>query len=1108
MTFTPHEALIERIDKWIHPDSWNDINLYSVLYEKDTGIEPCLENIEYWEVPGLAKPNITDIINRANSHSHHEGKVFGPSWSTKWFRLTMKFSKNKLRHYRERLALKWDSNCEALLYTSKGNPVSAYTGGTWVDRRDLAFLLSSLPEIKNTAVKYYIEMACNGMFGNGGKGLISAPDPKRTFKLESCELVVVNELAHALYWDMLVLRDVAKQLSDNPVGIEAANIATAIINTTDIHSAVSLQNARKRIREHGMFSDVLATSDSFSLTRSSYKLDHTVVAVGHCHIDTAWLWPFSETRRKVVRSWVTQMDKAAHSAIDDLQCNSLQWNFAASQAVQYEWLREDHPNVFARLCKEVKTGKFIPIGGAYTEFDANMPSGESMIRQFLYGIQFFEVSKKENFESGGFSWCPSKVFWLPDTFGYSGNLPQIMQGFEIPYFLSQKLSWNLTVKFHHTTFLWEGIDGSTVLAHFPPADTYNSDCSVAEVLKCVKNHKSLAHSKRSLLLFGHGDGGGGPATSHLEQLQRVQQCKGMPTIETKLTPTEFFADVEEEIGPTPPPPRWVGELYLELHQGTLTSQANIKKQNRQCENRLRTLEALLVYAAYGLSALPAPDATVTNDFLNAIRDEIRTLWKTVLLCQFHDVLPGSSIGQVYSDTNDLLSQVLNKSWLLCQQLMEIVLPAYHSSASTSFILTNIVPSSVLKHIAFNGTGFARDDYYRKKTSDLLNFSIRDAHLMNVSSLERSIPDSVNDSIVASVTDDCVSGDETAYGYSMENKYIKVQISTRGLLFDANDNIGEEAGRGIANCLTVHEDVPFFWDAWDVMPYHAQTGYSLNHNHQSSSPMEEVISNRNRTKPAGVIRQTITLFADSPELCFHSEVSFPLALHTRNAIYEIQNGLMQRPTHGNTQFDNSMYEVCAQRFACLAEPDYGVALLNDCKYGHSCRASTLSLSLLRSPKSPDNFCDMGKHEFTYVLLPYIGASVSGIVGNTETQRHSPVQAATLVEKIPYTALEGPSLAKIISDGVSSSGCSLAIDCIKLAEDDQDVIIRLVETSGCSGTGFVCMHPGMHVAGAREVNMAEKELPGDRTMCATLVDGLIQVRYTPFKIITVRITLHVQ
>ena len=537
MVLTEDEVLLERCEKFLSKDYWTDINIQSQL-QRSTHSLANLQCIELQpEEPHYSFEEIRAMFGSSTSTSRSRscalGESFGPSWATVWFHLSFALPESWLG---ESIAFRWDSSSEAMLYTDKGRHIQAFTGGDGEDRRDECILTLSASS-EDLQGEVYIEMACNGMFGNGNNGLIRPPDPNRRFPLLNAELVSVNVPVRKLFWDMHTLYHLVRASKDTATRASILRVLNGVINRVDLGDLASLEHCASLL-------------DECKTKAGEGTIDHEITAVGHCHIDTAWLWPYKETRRKIARSWSSQLH------LMDLYPD---WKFVASQTVQWEWLEQDHPLLFQRILKKVEENRFIPIGGSYVEFDANIPSSESMIRQFLYGQQYYQSVLHAS----------SDVFWLPDTFGYSAQLPQIMQGFGIKYFLSQKLSWNLFNKFPHTTFRWQGLDGTAVIAHFPPADTYNSSASPEDVLKCVDNHKSLKSSNRSMLLFGHGDGGGGPSVSHLEQLSRLKKLKGVPRILTDNSPSAFFEALEKDFFANKPAvriPTWSGELYLELHQ--------------------------------------------------------------------------------------------------------------------------------------------------------------------------------------------------------------------------------------------------------------------------------------------------------------------------------------------------------------------------------------------------------------------------------------------------------------------------------------------------------------------------------------------------------------
>lgn len=398
------KILIERIEKWMSPIYWADVNVRSAMYGE---YEADVTNLCVYEPRGTSRPLISTIIPLLDQFQPTSiGTHFGPSWSSKWFHFSVDIPDQMDAAI---VCLKWDSNSEAMIYNNEGKPLQAFTGGGGSDRRDLYVIDRNATS--GDHMSFFVEMACNEMFGNGDGGMIKPPAPNKTFTLSTVKLVTLNQIGHDLFWDMSVMYDMVQSLAENsPTASAALALMTQIINDVDLKSEESMTSAHR--------------SASAFFESKECKVDHDIFAFGHCHIDTAWLWPYAETRRKVARSWVTQCDLLRRYSA---------YKFVASQTVQFEWLMDDHPEVLEDIRGLVRDGKFIPVGGTYVEFDAYMPSGESMVRQFLYGMELM----KQQFE------ISPKIFWLPDTFGYSSQLPQIINGFGMKYFLSQKLSWNL-----------------------------------------------------------------------------------------------------------------------------------------------------------------------------------------------------------------------------------------------------------------------------------------------------------------------------------------------------------------------------------------------------------------------------------------------------------------------------------------------------------------------------------------------------------------------------------------------------------------------------------------------------------------------------------------
>jgi alpha-mannosidase len=565
------------------------------------------------DVPGLDRPTFKHALAQ-EFRPTHVGESFGPSWSTHWFRVQLAVPP-ELRK-KEHLELHWDTNSEGMIWSEDGNPLQGLTGG---GERTEWILPASFRDGKEHTI--YIEMACNGMFGNPmGGDTIQPPDPNRYFQLSKAEIVAVNLVARQLWIDIWVIGDAAREFpSDSWEQHKAMKVATSIIDAFKLGDQQSLIKGRKIAEEY------LGKEVSSSKVYDS-GADPLVYGIGHCHIDTCWLWPWAETKRKVARSWSSQCD---------LMDRYPEHRFACSQAQQYKWLKEYYPYAFDRVKEKVKKGTFQPIGGSWVEHDTNMPSGESLVRQFLYGQRFFESHFGER--------C--QTFWLPDTFGYSSQLPQLCRLAGMTRFFTQKLSWNNINKFPHTTFNWVSLDGSQVICHMAPSETYTAGANFGDVRRSVTQHKSMDQDPTSLLVFGKGDGGGGPTWEHLEKLRR---CRGMsdqvgllPRVHMGQSVEDFFDRLEKKVAEGTELVTWYGELYFELHRGTYTTQANNKLNNRKSEIMLRDIELLATMATLQDSSYKYP------------KKEIDFMWEATLLCQFHDCLPGSSIEMCYDDSDEV-----------------------------------------------------------------------------------------------------------------------------------------------------------------------------------------------------------------------------------------------------------------------------------------------------------------------------------------------------------------------------------------------------------------------------------------------------------------------
>jgi alpha-mannosidase len=588
-----------------------------------------------------------------------------------------------------------------------------------------------------------------------------------------------------------------------------------------------------------------------------------VTAVGHAHIDTAWEWPLREGRRKVARSWSTQLP-----LLDEFP----DYIFAASQPAQYAWMKESYPDIYRRIKRKVESGQWEPVGGMWVEADCNLPSGEALVRQLLHGKRFF--MRELGYET--------RILWLPDVFGYPGNLPQLMAEAGCDFFLTQKLSWNDTNKPEHHTFLWEGIDGTRVFTHFPPADGYNGMLSAEEIAYAISNHKDAARSPMLLYLFGWGDGGGGPQPEMIDQAREMDVNIGRA------------ADFFDRAGATASELAVVkGELYFELHRGTYTTQSRTKRLNRRAQVILREAEMWSVAA---------------GDYPSK---RLEGLWKTLLLHQFHDILPGSSIDWVYADTERELGRVV--------------------------IEADAIAGRATSSIAGTGERVA---------------------VFNPSSHSRGGAPPCGWAVLKSAP--------AAHDAALENEFLRVEIDQDGAVTSIWDKEAERevlSGRG--NVLELHDDKPRQWDAWDLDVEHRDSCVVVGRRFGRSVVRQTVT-----LEPGSRVLRFDTE-VDWRERHKILKVAFPVAVSAREATYEVQFGHIRRPTHMDTPQARAMFEVCAQRWADLGDGEYGVALLNDCKHGHDIHGSVMRLSLLRAPTHPDPNADQGVHGFTYALLPHRG-----------------------------------------------------------------------------------------------------------------------------------------
>jgi alpha-mannosidase len=779
------------------------------------------------------------------------------------------------------------------------------------------------------------------------------------------------------------------------------------------------------------------------LASPAYASAHRLTAIGHAHIDSAWLWPVRETVRKCARTF---------SNVLALMDENPDFLFACSSAQQFAWMKEFYPELFGRIKKRVLEGRFIPVGGMWVESDTNLPGGEAMARQFVAGKGFFLRE---------FGIEPPEV-WLPDSFGYSAAMPQIVRAAGSKYFLTQKPSWNETNVMPHHTFDWEGIDGTRVFTHFPPVNTYNSILSAQELALAQRNYKEKGEANSSLVPFGYGDGGGGPTREMLAAASRTRSLEGSPTVRIQ-SPTAFFDQAKAEY---PNPPVWSGELYLEFHRGTYTSQARTKRGNRRSEHLLREAE-LWATAATLRTGAAYPYA------------ELDEVWHTVLLQQFHDILPGSSIAWVH--------QVAEEQYARVAKVLETII----ANALTSL----------------SGRG-----------DDALLANAGPYRSGGIASLGAGPAQSADTAHSTTVT-------QGSTGITLENGLVRIRLDSDGLIVSLVDLVADRelvAPGERAGALWIFRDTPAQWDAWDIDAHYQRHGTLID----SVGSIEITADGRDRvevtvTRARGESRfvQHFALSAGSPTLHLVTVVdwherqkllklAFPLDVHAERASSEIQFGHVNRPTHSNTSWDAARFETSAHRWVHVGEPGYGIAIANDSTYGHDVTRRTRETggtttmvreSLLRAPTFPDPHADQGEHRLATSIR--VGATVLDAVAEGYRLNVPPRAFTGASEIAPLFTVDNPAVV---------------IEAVKLAEDRSgDVIVRLYEATGSRGRAT--LSPGFNMSSLTETDLLERKVDDAalvRVDAGTTADttagstgstaGEVQLTLRAFQIVTLRLT----
>ncbi|MCP2635461.1 glycosyl hydrolase-related protein [Microbacterium sp. HD4P20] len=971
-------------------------------------------DISGWAVPG--EPVRFDDARRQAFEPFAVGTCWGKPWGTHWLRVRGTVPADWILDSRRRAEIAIDLGFDRTAPGFQAEALAFRSDGTII--KGVSPRNSHVPVDAGGSIDVFLELAANpriqpeSHWVTTGLGDKATAGEEELYRLRRLELVLIDREIWELLQDIDVVRGLAEQLpSENPRTAQLWAALDRMLDAADPDAvAATATSARAAL------APVLAARSAPSA--------HTLVATGHAHIDSAWLWPVRETVRKTARTF---------SNVVALMDEHPDFRFACSSAQQLAWIKESHPDLFARIREKVASGQFVPVGGQWVEPDTNMPGGESTVRQLVHGKRFFLQ------EFG----VETTEVWLPDTFGYSASLPQLIRLSGSDWFMTQKISWNQTNAMPHHTFWWEGIDGTRVFTHFPPIETYNAELSPAELAHAQRTYRDHGAGTVSLAPFGWGDGGGGPTREMIAAAHRQADLDGSPRVRLG-TPREFYDRARTERDNDLPV--WSGEMYLELHRGTLTSQLRTKQGNRRVERLLREAE------------LWATTAAITADHPYPY-DALERIWQRTLLLQFHDILPGSSISWVHREAEADYER-------LSEELDRIVGEALRAVAGDGprRLLANSAPVA-LAGVAAGALGEAPS--------------------------RNPPPATIH---------------PEAGGWVLDNGEVRVVVDADGLLRSVRGASGRDAiapGERAA-LLRLHRDVPDKWDAWDIDRHYRHSAVDLATVERITASVRDGVAVVEATRRFGasVAVETIALAPGEAAVDITLDVEwrerhkllklvFPLDVHADRSTSEIQFGHLDRPTHANTSWDEARFEFVAHRWLRVAEEGYGVAIANDSTFGHSVSRDTRSdggtttwvgLSVLRAPTFPDPQSDQGRHTLRFALRPEASLADAAAEGHR-------------LDRSLREAVGGRAITPL----VRSADPAVRIETIKLAEDRSgDLVVRLYESSG--GRRSTVVATDAVVEHVQVVDLLERPLVG-----AAPIDGQpdrVTLTLRPFQVVTLR------
>lgn len=847
-------------------------------------------------------------------------------------------------------------------------------------------------------IDIWMDAGCNDLFGR----------LKNDGKILEADIAIQNTKVRKLFYDYSVLYELLMCLPK-----DSARYNQILFK---LHEA-SLQ---LRYYEEAEIDAALEVTGKL-LEKTGGDCGLSFTAVGHSHLDLAWLWPIRETIRKGARTFSNTLHYMEQYP---------DYKFGASQAQLYAWMKEYYPALYERVKEKIKEGKWEVQGCMWVEADTNLSGGEALVRQILYGKRFF----KEEFG------VDVKNLWLPDVFGYTGSLPQLLKKSGCDYFMTQKLSWSEHNKFPHQTFLWEGIDGTEVFTHMLPEETYNSSLSPRQVKFAETNYIDSGICDEALILFGVGDGGGGPGSLHLEYASRMKNLNGLCPVNMDFAQPLFERLEESTRGRLK---KWVGELYLEKHQGTYTTQAKNKWYNRKMEFALRELEFALV---------------LSNHLEDYPKEQLDEIWKEVLLYQFHDIIPGSSIKRVYDESLARYEILLNK----VQEMTE----RCYKEISADAALT-----------AFNSLAWERTEIVEQEG---------ELYQMNIPPLGFTKGREPVHEVLTNVGENY-----------LENNYLRAVFNKEGALISLYDKAAErESLSGASNLYNVYEDLN--GDCWDIAIEYTdrKPEYFVLESQKFFVKGAYATCEQRYTYGQSQILVSIQLGHESKRLEFELEAdwkenlkmlrtSFETDIFAKEASYEIQFGQIKRPNNENTLWQKAQFEVCAHKWVDLSEADYGIALINDCKYGYRVQGKTMDMNLLRSQNYPGENADRGTHHVRYALYPHSGNERTGQVHKQAYEFNVPVI---------FQRGEGSNTA---AGQMICGGENIVIEAVKKAEDGNSCILRLYEPYGA--TVNTSLQFNKKYAAISKCNLMEEE---EETVGS---GDSISLKVKPFEIVTLKLEI---